>query len=76
MIITKLINKCLDTGLDEIKQPENMKKIQKNLVDPMINYTYKRLYPYFLVTTIIFLLTFILALLIFMILLKQTLNKK
>ena len=55
MIITKLINKCLDTGLDEIKQPENMKKIQKNLVDPMIHYTYKRLYPYFLVTTIIFL---------------------
>lgn len=76
MIITKLINKCLDSGLDQIKQPENMKKIQKNLVDPMIHYTYKRLYPYFLVTTIIFLLTFILALFIFMILLKQTLNKK
>ena len=75
MIINKLINKIIDNGLEEIKQPENMKKLQMHLVDPMISYTYKRLYPYFLITTIIFLLTFILALLIFMIILKQTLRK-
>ena len=38
-------------------------------------YTYKQLYPYFLVTTVLFLLTFILALLIFLILLRQILKK-
>ena len=75
MIVNKLINKILDDGIEQIKQPENMKKLQVNLVDPMISYTYKRLYPYFLITTIIFLLTFVLALLIFMIILKQTLRK-
>lgn len=75
MIINKLITKILDDGIEQIKQPENMKKLQINLVDPMISYTYKRLYPYFLITTIIFLLTFVLALLIFMIILKQTLRK-
>ena len=68
----KLINKCINNGLDELQQPENMTRIQKKLLDPMIYYTYKRLYPYFLVTTIIFLLTFILALLIFIILLKES----
>ena len=75
MIVNKIINKILDDGIEQIKQPENMKKLQINLVDPMISYTYKRLYPYFLITTIIFLLTFVLALLIFMIILKQTLRK-
>ena len=75
MIVNKLITKILDDGIEQIKQPENMKKLQINLVDPMISYTYKRLYPYFLITTIIFLLTFVLALLIFMIILKQTLRK-
>ena len=75
MIVNKLITKILDDGIEQIKQPENMRKLQVNLVDPMISYTYKRLYPYFLITTIIFLLTFVLALLIFMIILKQTLRK-
>lgn len=75
MIVNKLINKILDDGIEQIKQPENMKKLQINFVDPMISYTYKRLYPYFLITTIIFILTFVLALLIFMIILKQTLRK-
>lgn len=76
MIVKKLICNCLDQGIDELKQPENMNKIQNNIVDPLIIYTYKKLYPYFLIITILFLLTFILALLIFIILLKQTLNKK
>ena len=53
-----------------------MENIQKNIVDPLISYTYKRLYPYFIILIIIFILTFILALLIFMIQLKQTLNSK
>jgi len=75
MIVKKFINQCIDNGLEEIKQPQNMSKIQMNVVDPMISYTYKRLYPYFLIITALFLLTFILALLIFIILLKQTLKK-
>jgi len=76
MAIKDLINQCLQKGLEELKQPENMSKIQVNVVDPMIHYTYKRLFPYFLITIIIFILTFILALLIFLLLLKQTLSQK
>ena len=74
-MIKNLTNKIIEKFIIEIKQPEHMSKLQKNILDPMINYTYKRLYPYFLITTIVFLLTFILALLIFCILLRQVLKK-
>ena len=47
MIVKKFICNCLDQGIDELKQPENMNKIQNNIVDPLIIYTYKKLYPYF-----------------------------
>ena len=75
MIVKDLISNLLEKGIEEIQEPKNMTKIQTKVLDPMILYTYKRLYPYFLITTIIFLLTFILALLIFMLILKQTLKK-
>ena len=52
-----------------------MDKMKKNIVDPLIQYTYRQLYPYFLVAIVLFLLTFILALLIFLILLRQILKK-
>jgi hypothetical protein len=74
-MIKDVVSKCLEKGIEEVKKPENIEKIQINVVDPMINHAYKKLYPYFLVTIIIFILTFILALMIFMLLLKQTLKK-
>ena len=32
MAIKDIINQCLEKGLEELKQPENMTKIQSNLV--------------------------------------------
>ena len=75
MLIKKLTNKIIEKIIVEMKEPENMDKIKKNVVDPLVKYTYKQLYPYFLVTTVLFLLTFIFALLIFLILLRQILKK-
>lgn len=72
MAIKEIINNCVEKGIDEINKPKNMVKIQKNILDPLINYTYNRLYPYFVITMIIFILTFILALLIFILLLNKT----
>ena len=46
------------------------KKIHNNLIDPLIYYCFKRIYPYLLVTSIIFILTFILAILILILLIK------
>jgi ABC-type uncharacterized transport system permease subunit len=74
MIIKELTSKCLEKVIVELKKEENMSKIRKELMDPLIHYTYKRIYPYFLITIVIFLLTFILALLIFIILVKKILR--
>ena len=75
MLVKKLTNKIIEKIIIEINEPENMDKMKKNVIDPLIKYTYRQLYPYFLVTIVLFLLTFILALLIFLILLRQILKK-
>mgnify|MGYP007047341140 FL=1 len=66
-IITELLNKLLV----EFKKEKNMTRIQKEVVDPIIHYSFKQMYPYILVTLILFCLTFILALLILLLLLKN-----
>ena len=74
MLVKELTSKCLEKVIEEVKKEENMTKLQKEIMDPLIQYTYKRIYPYFLITIVIFLLTFILALLIFIILIKKILK--
>lgn len=66
-IITEILNKLLI----EFKKEKNMTRIQKEVVDPIIHYSFKQMYPYILVTLILFCLTFILALLILLLLLKN-----
>jgi len=71
MLVKKLTNQLLDKFILEIKQPKNMKKIHVNIIDPLVEYMFGRLYPYILVTTIIFFLTFLLALSIFFLMIKN-----
>ena len=61
----------LEKVIVEIQKEENMTKVKGTIVNPLLQYCYDRLYPYFLIITIVFMLTFILALLIFIILLRQ-----
>ena len=46
MIVKEITTKLLEKVLDEIKTPENMNKIQNELLNPLITYTYKKIYPY------------------------------
>ena len=57
MLIKELTNKILDKILNEIKQPENMTKIEKIVLDPLIKYTYTRMYPYISMIIILLLIT-------------------
>lgn len=70
-MINDLTNSLLDKVLKNINTPENKKKIQTILIDPMIAYTYNRIYPYLMVIIIIFILTFILVITILIILLRK-----
>lgn len=76
MIVKDLTNKIIDKILDHVQTPDNLKKIQLSLLDPLITYTYRRMYPYFMMIIIIFLLTFFLALLILIILIRKIIINK
>ena len=75
MILNKLTEQLTDKTISEIQKPENMTKIKTNVLNPCINYTYDRIYPYIYTIIILFLLNFIAALLILVILLRETVKK-
>ena len=64
----ELIEKCII----EVKKKENMDKIQNNLMDPLIDYIIRRLYPYLMVSSIIFILILIFLILVFIMLFRST----
>jgi hypothetical protein len=70
-MLTRLTSELLDKFIIEIKNKPNLQKIQINLIDPLIDYTFQRLYPYVIVITIIFFLTFLLALSILVLVIKK-----
>lgn len=71
MAVSKFTKEILDKIIDQISKPENISKIEMNVVEPLIMYTFKRLYPYLLMSSVIFILTFLVALLILLLLIKQ-----
>jgi hypothetical protein len=75
MLIKKLTNDLLDKFIIEINKNENITKVQTQIVDPLIEYTFHKLYPYILVSAIIFFLTFLLALSIFFLIIKNNMKK-
>lgn len=70
-MIKDLFNDLIDKFIQEINKQENITKVEKSLVDPLIKYTFNKLYPYIMAVSIIFLLTFVLAIMILLIQLKQ-----
>ena len=75
-MITKITSELLEKLIDELKKPENMSKIHIGVVDPLIHYTFNRLYPYIIVSSVIFLLTFLLAITILLLIIKTNICGK
>jgi len=71
MNISNFINDIIDKLILEVKKDKNMGKLEKNLIDPLIHYTFKKIYPYLMIIAIIFLLTFLLAILILLLQVNQ-----
>lgn len=71
MILNKLGTELSEYFIQEIRKEENVKKIKDSVVNPLIDYTFHRLYPYILVTSIIFFLTFILAVIILYLIIRS-----
>ena len=75
MNIELLTTQIIDKFTTEVKKEENLKKIQCSLIDPLIKYTIKCIYPYIVTISVIFILTFILAIAILLIIIKDNITK-
>ena len=71
MVMNKIVDELLQYFILECKKDENLNKMKVFVIDPLIEYTFKRLYPYILITSVIFFLTFILAIIILYLILKS-----
>jgi hypothetical protein len=69
-MLEKVTNEIINKILLEIKKEENISKLQINVIDPLIHYTFSQLYPYILGTSIIFILIFVLTLVILFLIMK------
>jgi len=71
MIIKEIIHDLLHHTLDEVRKKHNMSRLQSDLIDPIIQYAFAHLYPYIIITSILFFLTFILAVSILIFILRM-----
>ena len=75
-MIPKCTSELLEKIIIEIRKPNNMSKIHVNVIDPLIDYTFGKLYPYILVSSIIFVLIFVFAFSIFIFILRYQIFSK
>jgi len=68
--MNKIVEELTQYCINEFKKEQNLNKMKVFVIDPLIEYTFKRLYPYILITSIIFFLTFILAIVILFLIIK------
>jgi hypothetical protein len=70
-MLNKITEELLDKCILEFKKDETQEKITTYILDPLICYILDKLYPYILFTSIIFVLTFIIATLILFLLVRE-----
>ena len=70
-VVSNLTRQLIDQFITEIKKEENKTKIKGEILDPIIQYTVGQIYPYMIMTVAIFILTFLLALIILIVLIRK-----
>lgn len=65
--LNNLVNQILDYTITQFEIKENQDKIKIKILDPIIEYLGKKLYPYVLITCICLLLIFIIFFVLFII---------
>jgi hypothetical protein len=68
---SKYINEIIDLCISEVSKEEVKKKINTYILEPSFTYVFDRLYPYILLTSIIFVLILLMAIIIIIILVRN-----
>ena len=69
--VSNITTQIIDNIIIEIKKEENMTKIKETILNPIIHYSMERIYPYILITSVLFVLTLLIAIIILIILIKK-----
>jgi len=73
-LINKLTTDLINKIIIEFKSPENRDKLNEGIIHPTMfyisNYITQQLYPFFLIATSIFILTFLFAFIILVLIIK------
>ena len=76
MLLKKLTTELIDKCYIEFNNQENKIKLQKNILDPIINYMYEKLFPQFLTIIVLFIIITFLSIINFSILISVYFSKK
>jgi hypothetical protein len=71
----KIGSELIEMFVNEIKKEENKKKLNKELIEPVVYSILDRIYPYIIVTSIIFLLIFLITTTLLFIIIKDKFSK-
>ena len=71
MWIQRISKEVIQACLVEAKKEHNKDLFRVHVLDPVVQYALGRLFPYILVTSIVFLLTFILAIAILILIMSR-----
>jgi len=74
MDIKKITTDIINMIIIEVKEEENLNKIKKEILQPTTNYILEQIYPYLILSVIIFVLTFLIATITLVLLLRTYTN--
>ena len=65
------INEIIDICISEVSKEETKTKINTYIIEPSFTYIFDRLYPYIILTAVIFVLILLMAIIIIIILVRN-----
>ena len=70
-MIEKVSKSAIEYFVSEISKDDNKNKIKHQVIDPIFMYIIDKVYPYVIVSSAIFILTFIIAILILFMVIRK-----
>ncbi len=66
-----LVQECIELFIDEVKKEETQRRLTTYIIEPSFTFIFDRLYPYIILTALIFILILLLTILILFFLLRR-----
>lgn len=74
-MLEKFSNEIIQKAINEFNKEDNQAKLKANIIDPIVYYILDRLSPYILVASSVFILTFLIAVVILFMMIRNSYAK-